>query len=160
MAKTIIQTIGPLYGDVINGTVFGRPNGSIYIPNTNSITLTIPAGYEYIAIFTFDYGKRFKICNSAGAGTSLEAHAVAESQDIASYVQSYISDSADGSNILGTVRNFTAGQFNVGIANIGTPPADLVLENGKTYYYVVRLVTGSGIPVATSILPVVGVSSE
>lgn len=26
--KTIIQKIGPLYGEAVNGTVFGQPNGS------------------------------------------------------------------------------------------------------------------------------------
>lgn len=30
--KTIIQTIGPLYGEPINGSVFGQPNGSVAVP--------------------------------------------------------------------------------------------------------------------------------
>lgn len=41
--KTIIQTIGPLYGEVVNGTVFGQPNGDIARPIPNvapSVTLS------------------------------------------------------------------------------------------------------------------------
>jgi hypothetical protein len=34
--KTIIQTIGPLYGEVVNGSVFGQPNGSIARPSQNT----------------------------------------------------------------------------------------------------------------------------
>ena len=33
--KTIIQTIGPLYGEVVNGSVFGQPNGSEARPPQN-----------------------------------------------------------------------------------------------------------------------------
>lgn len=35
--KTIIQTIGPLYGDDVNGSVFGQPNGSVYTPPANGL---------------------------------------------------------------------------------------------------------------------------
>lgn len=43
--KTIIQTIGPLYGEVVNGTVFGQPNGSIAVPSPKSeLKLTLIAG--------------------------------------------------------------------------------------------------------------------
>lgn len=158
MGKTIIQTIGPLYGDVVNGTVFGRPNGSIYIPSSNAITLTLPAGYEYVTIVNFDYGDRFKLCDSSGVVTNLEAHVVAESQDTASYIQSYLSEDSDGATVLGVERNFPAGQFNITIANIGT--ANDVTLTAKTYYYVVRLVSASGVPVATAIHPVEGVPAE
>lgn len=37
--KTIIQTIGPLYGDDVNGTVFGQPNGSVYTPSQNLLVV-------------------------------------------------------------------------------------------------------------------------
>lgn len=40
--KTIIQTIGPLYGEVVNGSVFGQPNGSEARPAPNtSASVTI-----------------------------------------------------------------------------------------------------------------------
>lgn len=45
--KTIIQTIGPLYGEVVNGSVFGQPNGSEARPPPNvpvEITLSGDSG--------------------------------------------------------------------------------------------------------------------
>lgn len=47
--KTVIQKIGPLYGDVINGSVFGQPNGSEAIPPVNILRpLNINSDYAYI----------------------------------------------------------------------------------------------------------------
>ena len=37
--RTILQKIGPLYGEPVNGTVFGQPNGSEYIPPKNFIEI-------------------------------------------------------------------------------------------------------------------------
>lgn len=34
--RTIIQTIGPLYGEIVNGSVFGQPNGSEARPAPNA----------------------------------------------------------------------------------------------------------------------------
>jgi hypothetical protein len=45
--RTIIQTIGPLYGEIVNGTVFGQPNGSEARPIPNvapSVTLSGDSG--------------------------------------------------------------------------------------------------------------------
>jgi len=37
--RTILQKIGPLYGEDVNGTVFGQPNGSEYIPPKNVLDI-------------------------------------------------------------------------------------------------------------------------
>lgn len=58
--KTIIQTIGPLYGDVVNGSVFGQPNGSIArpVPNsTPSITIAGDSGKLTLASSTVAFAK-------------------------------------------------------------------------------------------------------
>lgn len=38
---TIVQSYGPIYGEPVNGTVSGRPNGSIAIPADNQIAITL-----------------------------------------------------------------------------------------------------------------------
>lgn len=67
--KTIIQTIGPLYGEIVNGTVFGQPNGSIAVPNNPIPTLNV----QVIAANQFVKGEAregggydWKSCNSDG----------------------------------------------------------------------------------------------
>lgn len=42
--RTIIQTIGPLYGEVVNGSVFGQPNGSVARPPQNAAVTAVISG--------------------------------------------------------------------------------------------------------------------
>ena len=42
--RTIIQTIGPLYGESVNGSVFGQPNGSVARPAPNVSASVIVSG--------------------------------------------------------------------------------------------------------------------
>jgi hypothetical protein len=49
--RTIIQTIGPLYGEIVNGTVFGQPNGDIARPSPNvptALVVETVTGTEYV----------------------------------------------------------------------------------------------------------------
>lgn len=58
--KTIIQTIGPLYGEVVNGSVFGQPNGSVARPQPNtapSITLSGNSGKLTLSSTTSAFAK-------------------------------------------------------------------------------------------------------
>lgn len=142
MAKTIIQTIGPLYGDVVNGTVFGRPNGSVYVPPTNKITFSVPTGFEYIR----KTGNNIRLCNSSGSYGY--ASFVAESQDIASYVQIQVSDSSDFSTYVS--RTLAAGFFNTDSVGTLATSADFTVTNGTTYYARAVLMASTNVPVATS----------
>ena len=150
MAKTIIQTIGPLYGDVVNGTVFGRPNGSVYVPPTNKIVFSVPTGYEYIR----KIGNNVRVCNSSGSTGN--ASFVAESQDIASYVQIQLSDSSDFTTY--TSRNLSAGLFNTNGLGTLVISADFTVTDGTSYYVRAVLMASTNVPVATSeVVTVTGV---
>lgn len=145
MAKTIIQSIGPLYGDVVNGTVFGRPNGSVYVPPSNTIHLTILDSLKYVRNYSA-WGGINVLCSSAGAVG--EGALVAESQDSASYMQIQLSDDSD----FGTFadRTYTAGQFNTKPSSISTNFNKLTIVDGTTYYCRAILFSSNGVPVATS----------
>lgn len=152
MGKTIIQTIGPLYGEVENGTVFGRPNGSIYTPAVNTIELTTPAGQEYIKVAD----SRVVFTNSSGSNVSYYK-VVAESQDTASYMETSIEDT-DG-NVIGTGRSNSAGLFNLSFYVVGYATADQI-EQGTEYKAVATLYSASGVALATSKITVHGVVVE
>lgn len=155
MAKTIIQTIGPLYGETVNGTVFGRPNGSVYVPASNTISLNIPASNRYIKNNASPAG--LVICNPAGVINWGAVGLVAQSQDIANAIVTEVSETADFS---GTIykRTFSAGIFNFNTAIVAFT-SDLTIVAGTTYYVRARLVTGSNVAVATSdVIEVEGVA--
>lgn len=159
MAKTIIQTIGPLYGDVVNGTVFGRPNGSVYVPSANTIDVSVPTNFEYVRLFHFDYGYRYIVCN-AGGGIANLCKVVAESQDIQSYIQLELQD--ENGDTVGGARAFSAGIFNTSSTLVGDAADDgtpAIVAN-DTYYIVATLVSASGVPVATDKIAVTGVVVE
>ena len=153
MAKTIIQTIGPLYGEVVNGTVFGRPNGSVFVPAQNVIDLDIPSATQFVR-YNSSQGIYY-ICNSAGStpfgNTSLQAHAVAESQDLQNYIMFELSDSADFSDVAQAIQ--TAGAFNLRNVTVGSTDKDdpvFVIVAESSYYVRAVLMSASGVPVATS----------
>ena len=50
--KTIIQTIGPIYGEVVNGSVFGQPNGSEARPAPNTAASVTVSGTSAKLTFT------------------------------------------------------------------------------------------------------------
>ena len=147
MGKTIIQTIGPLYGEVVNGTVFGRPNGSIYVPISNRITLTVEGTH---VSRQSESVPSWVIKNSSG--TWKQAKIVAESQDVANYIRLQIS--ADESfATLEASRGFSAGLFNVTtnyLIPVYTEGVPATPTEGTTYYIRAVLFSASGEPVAIS----------
>lgn len=151
MAKTIIQTIGPLYGEVVNGTVFGRPNGSIYVPIANTIAMDIPAGKRYVRDANSSPYYYFALCGSTGViDWSAPLSAVAESQDLANYIEIQFSTSSDFATY--TTRTASAGLFNIK-QNYVTGPSSVALTPivaGTTYYVRAVLMSSGGVPVATS----------
>ena len=144
MGKTIIQTIGPLYGDVVNGTVFGRPNGSIFIPSTNSIELRLNGAVTVYYRATPAPAINL-VKNADNAITRI--YVIAESQDIASYMEIQMSDDSDFSTYGKTT--FTAGLFNISATSVITSSPIEVTE-GTTYYIRAVLYASTGEPVATS----------
>lgn len=142
MAKTIIQTIGPLYGEVVNGTVFGRPNGSIYVPASNTITLVTSAYAKVTA--TAIAGS-----NSAGV-TGYRTQVIAEAQDIAASCMVEVSKTSDFAVVLAKGQ-WSAGQFNfiTTVYAVGTSLTDSI-SDGDTIYVRAVLVSQTNVPVATS----------
>ena len=142
MAKTIIQTIGPLYGEVENGTVFGRPNGSVYVPPTNKIVLTTSA---YARVTTN------AVAGSDSAGnTGSRTFIVAESQDLGASCLVEVSLTNDFAVVLAKGQWY-AGQFNIGTTTygIGTNLLDSI-SDGDTLYVRAVLISQTNVPVATS----------
>ena len=153
MAKTIIQTIGPLYGEVVNGTVFGRPNGSIYVPPTNTIKITIADTAKYVRVFGSTGYERLICCTSIGGGRDYTV--IAESQDIQSYIETYLTDT-DG-NMLASEQVLQAGIFNATVGIIGTNAGSVTLVADETYVLHAVLCSASGVPVASTSVNVKGV---
>ena len=156
MGRTIIQPIGPLYGEAVNGTVFGRPNGSIYIPASNTIDGTIvPSTYDKIRIVSYGFGKRLQICGDTGTwGNSIYLKAVAQSQDTASNIRVHVED-GDGVAVGGAI-NATAGSFNRDFIYMGTAADDTALVADDPYTIVLELMSSSGVAVATDTISVTG----
>lgn len=148
MPRTIIQSIGPLYGEDVNGTVFGRPNGSIFVPSTNTISLTFPAGVSYIRKRS---GSPTDIDSCRSNGVVSRGVVVAEAQDLASFVVIQVCDSADfddDDNIAS--RTFGAGLFNFQPAGLANGAGDYTITDGATYYVRAVLMASTGVPVAVS----------
>lgn len=148
MAKTIIQTIGPLYGEVVNGTVFGRPNGSVYVPPSNKMTATVEDSYKFIRS---NAGvTSYLMCDSAGqAYTTVPAFlfVVAETQDLANYIEVQVATDSEFTDIIGS-RAISAGVYNTRFSQIAN--GTTALEAGTTYYIRAVLKSAGGEPVAYS----------
>jgi hypothetical protein len=144
MAKTIIQTIGPLYGEPINGTVFGRPNGSVFVPAVNTISISLS---DFYIKNQGGGAPNLNFCNASGVRRN--ATFVAESQDISSYmVYEVASDSEFSSVIASSTR--PAGQFNVSNFFVPLVDPETVIEAGTKYYLRARLVASTNVDVAVS----------
>ena len=146
--RTIIQPIGPLYGEAVNGTVYGRPNGSIYVPPTNTITLNIIDNYEYIRSGTGAYAKFAYPCDSQGNIPPAKVETIAESQDNAAYIAVQVSDDSDFSTYDETTA--PAGMFNRKASSFVNNLTNVTLVDGSTYYVRAVLYAGTGVPVAYS----------
>ncbi len=143
MGKTIIQPIGPLYGEAVNGTVYGRPNGSIYVPPTNTITCVLSD--EYIC----NSGSNVIVCNSLGQIKRPCIEIVAQSQDNAAYIQIEMATDSDFSTIV-VYKSVLAGTFNITQNALFYSSTPYTVIDGTTYYVRTVLMAASGVPVAYS----------
>jgi hypothetical protein len=149
---TIVQEYGPIYGEVVNGTVQGRPNGSVYVPISNSISIDILATRRFVRTRESLTPDKYDlvVCNSAGQISWVyeRPEIVAVSQDLANNIQLQVADIADFSNIIG-VLDFTAGMFNVQSAYIAKNlDSDVIVADSK--YYVRAVLMANSTPVAVS----------
>lgn len=139
---TIIQGYGPIYGEPVNGTVQGRPNGSYYVPVTNTVDFEYPGAL--ITNVKIGDAYRVRFCDESRNLLYFKESAV--SQDLSSNLRDIICSDATLETVLGS-SDIPAGQFNVndGISFV----MDYELDSETTYYLAVQLVN-NGVPVATS----------
>jgi len=147
--STIVQNYGPIYGEVVNGTVQGRPNGSVYVPISNTISLDINPYYRYVNISNSWYTE---VTDSAGAAIAYAIEVSAQSQDLSSLVRiSLYSDAACTTLVAQTDR--TAGEFNLKARRITTVDATGI-SVGDTLYYRVELINNNTAVATSSVVPV------
>ena len=143
MGRTIVQDYGPIYGEPVNGTVQGRPNGSVYVPLSNVIVLDVSEDYRYHRY----YNGSVWVCDSSGvfppAGVGITISA--ESQDLASNIQVQVYDDSGLLNAV-AIRDMTAGQFNWAIRAV-TQVGD---ESEEATFYLRAQLMNNGVAVATS----------
>lgn len=144
---TIVQDYGPIYGEVVNGTVQGRPNGSIYVPLSNTITASIREVSRYIKKKN---STTVTICKSDGTVSSGYdvVRFVANAQDLSSYVRIFVYSDALLTTLVSS-RSRAAGYFNGYTAETYFADGMTDIDEGETYYVVAAL-CNNGVPVATS----------
>lgn len=142
MSRTIVQEYGPIYGEAVNGTVMGRPNGSVYVPLSNIITLSATTGY--IRHFTAAWGtKYFALCSDGGVLNQSIYHynAVAIAQDLSSYIEMEIYSDSGLTTKVASKTN-TAGIFNITHDAVDAIDYDTP-QVGDTLYLVAKLKNNS-----------------
>ncbi len=144
MPRTIVQEYGPIYGEPVNGTVLGRPNGSVFVPISNVVNLSI--GKEYAKYIS---NNRIVVCDSDGTWANNPDYAIkvdALSQDLSSYivVTAYTDEEL---TTVEASRTLTAGIFNYEVMILTN--SQNTLSNGDPLYIVATL-CNNGVPVATS----------
>lgn len=153
--KTIIQTIGPLYGEVVNGSVFGQPNGSIAVQpggptNPNTLTITNKPGY-IVGVPTSSGKYTITFCDAEGAVVTTPLTIAATSNvDFRIYVS--ITIGTEGSGQAWRVNESPATMTKFDVVKNTAPAA------GTTYTVKVQLWNADGITMLEDTFDVVGVS--
>lgn len=141
--KTIIQTIGPLIGEAVNGTVFGQPNGSVAVPPYNALVLkSANPDYAYIK----DNSGGAISCESDGTissnGEYLSYEVVCQLPLEEVRFKTEISDSSDFSTIKSSGLRKISGRMGCFITPAQSGGA--FITAGTTYYVRCSLVTLDG----------------
>lgn len=161
--KTIIQTIGPLYGEVVNGSVFGQPNGSEAIPTTSSIVLSVSSDAAYVKYAVDSLGYAYN-CKSDGTTAAVGTMTVkTRLQTKGTFYGVLYEDAActtkykaRGSFVVVSTPTI-GGEYNIGGKICGLSGA---VVDGTTYYFRVEAHIGddtTGIIAASNAVPLVGV---
>lgn len=106
---TIVQQYGPIYGEAVNGTVQGRPNGSVFVPVSNTITLDVPEDMRYALYYLGNVWISYSDGSAIPPGMGMTVSAMA--QDLASDIQMQVYDDAELTSLI-ACRNMGAGLFN------------------------------------------------
>lgn len=146
--RTIVQEYGPIYGEPVNGTVLGRPNGSVFVPITNTMGLTIGDDFLYFRLRKAGDDWALRTCNSSGvdATDANRPKYVAVSQDLASNIQIQAYSDSELTTLV-SYRDLPAGLFNMYVGDVWN--TDHSVQIGDTLYLRAQLMN-NGSPVATS----------
>jgi hypothetical protein len=146
---TIVQNYGPIYGEVVNGTVQGRPNGSVYVPLSNKIELSTSLSPPIYIRLSNDRTQIYT-CNDSGVPIQRSFKAVADAQDLASYIRLEVGTTNTFTTVVG--RNLAAGMFNLTIERFANDvdEDEFPIDNGETYYLRAILMSSTNEPVAVS----------
>lgn len=148
--KTIIQKIGPLYGEAVNGTVFGQPNGSQAVL---SLDITLSNVDSTAAYVTKPYA--IKTCKSDG--TAAKYCDVSFTSPIpvmrrhALYSNSACTVLVDDVTIGPAALAGSGALESFSIGNVGT------ITPGTTYYGRVELIADGEVVKASSVITFTGV---
>lgn len=168
--RTIIQHIGPLYGEPNTGTVFGQPNGSVAV-GQGYAPVSSPTGpklwnidyptvhgekYEYLLEYRGldeEYFESLFWSNSTGTDytptQNLVVNLIGDVPDLTSHIQAQFSATEDFKDILltkdGEASNFSSfpGFKSYIYTDVPTNP-QYNFVNGTTYYFRLALVSSSG----------------
>lgn len=145
---TIVQNYGPIYGEVVNGTVQGRPNGSVYVPISNTIAISLAEDYRYLRIRTASWGTRYYWPTiSDGSGAAQLIYVNANAQDLASYVAFEIYQDPELTTLL--AQDILA----AGVFHDNTNNVQLISETGVTVgdtVYLIGKLYNNSTPIAVS----------
>lgn len=150
--KTILQKIGPLYGEPVNGTVFGQPNGSQAVLK-HSFVETIQAAYAYIKKNTDDW---VVTCDSTGTNTGYQfAVKIAYTSPVPVHFKSVLySDSSCTVPVTGgydnTTPTYAGSAYSIGPMGYATG----TITTGTTYYLRVDMMYAGDIIKKGTVIPV------
>lgn len=152
MTKTIVQEYGPIYGEAVNGTVLGRPNGSVYVPMSNTIAISLDATYRYVSI---PGDGMFHFTESDGVLLTDEypVKVVANSQDLANFIWVRLFDDAAMTNRVASL-GYPAGLFNIELNELYAISG----TTATTFYLKADLMNGSTSVATSSVIEVEVVS--
>lgn len=143
--KTVIQKIGPLYGEAINGSVFGQPNGSVAVPPYNALVL-MSANNDNAFIKKNGTGGYVTCDTNGSVGTFLRYQIVTQLPLDALWFVHEVSATSDFASILSSSKSTVSeASKNVGNSNSGS----LSITAGTTYYLRAKLTTRDGSVIVT-----------
>lgn len=159
--RTIIQHIGPLYGELNTGSVFGQPNGSIAVSqNLVPTPEPIPENPQVFTISSSWYGKEYPNFYAQGSDsswswkslnltTSSSSSALfnveSVTSDITDIIKLEIATDTSFENVVFSINagSVTTGLYNPVYAGVTKPTRFDV--SGNTYYIRLAVYSSSGV---------------
>lgn len=153
--KTIIQTIGPLYGEVVNGSVFGQPNGSVAVQpsgpsNPNTLTITNKPGY-IVGVPTSSGKYTITFCDSDGVVVTTPL-IIAATSNVDFRIRASITIGTEGSAQMWRINESPVSMTKFDVVKSTAP------VGGTTYTVKLQLWDTNGATILEETFDVVGVS--